>query len=412
MLDNVFIWIGVLGLGVILAGITAKYLGGETVWNFFKGIFDSIVQLFRSIIDMSPGWLKIIIFLSLFALLHQTVINLTFGFAYYCDEGNVYEIDAVDAMGLRFFRSVMNFERGVKVDAADYWFYDDNNSLGAVFPRAVEGHPWEIVTNSSIDDLIRQRWGSGADNDFGMVICLDTNQKTFYNFPGYGGNCYLSVGTPTGGFLSSAEFGDGPLIGSFGWPSTGLSCEYNTFVAPISGGIFDSDSWDWHLGYVEYERTDSGELFLYITKREYRDDAYSLKENCDQLPFVDSTGNDALYLCIRNQYQDDDVIGDEADCGYIALAEFWSEDRIYDYKNSKISSINGTATDVAIAEDISANILTDVYEHESGSLIEFSCINEDLKVEVLGLPVFEPWFVFVIVFIGVLLYISNWIRGY
>jgi len=390
-LDNVFIWIGVLGIGTILAGITAKYFGGETVWNFFKSIFDTIVQVFRSIIDMAPGWLKIVMFLALFALLNQAIINLTFGFAFYCHEGDVYNIEPIDALGLRFFSSVNKLD--VRFNDVDYWIKNDVNELGLVFPTRPDTHPEKVTLNSQIDGFLTDKglFLTGEVSNFEMVICYDSNNISYYGDTVYGGSCYLTID----------------------------ECEANGAASFLG---FDVDD---KIGEIIYSESD-GVVQVYLTKRPINDKlsdvaGYSLTSRCDQSVYQDINNDTSLYLCVKNQHQSDEIIGDELDCGYVGLSRFWTEQEVFDYesesifgnKDSVIKSISTTTKGVDLKNQAVSLLGNDTYKSETGDIIEYSCVNdEDLRVAIFGLPVFEPWFVFVIVFIGALLYISNWMRGY
>jgi hypothetical protein len=97
--------LGVIGgvAGLVGIALAAKYLGGETVWNFFKGIFDSILNVLRSFVTWMPVWLRTMIVIILLIPLMGFVMNYLIGIRHTCgceagvncSHYSVYETDSL-----------------------------------------------------------------------------------------------------------------------------------------------------------------------------------------------------------------------------------------------------------------------------------------------------------------------------
>jgi hypothetical protein len=374
---NYFLSVGAIVLG---SAFLLKLLGADFIWDMFSKVFSWIIDFVRTVLQIAPGPFKVLIFVLMFSLASQPIVNYTFGMSKECYGGEVYDVDLSEAMYLRYARSVGDLNLG----SLDNYFYSNYtnstnttsssySAVGMLVPISDDDGEQSAI-NSNILKFVS---GKAFLDTIIFDVCWDEDRS-------HNSNCYLA--------LACDNFEQSVAHMVWELDKNGTVRLHRSYLAQKSKLLSEycvSDPADVAITNVGASKPYGSNNTILVSK---------------------AIGMDRVCVSIETVKQDVKDI----DCGYVNNVGFVKEELLVAVIDSEVNRID-VVPEFAVDKAKIANVLNgSQYVSEKGSLVTFTCATGILGSEqrlvplVIGLPVFEPWFLFTCVFIGVLIYISDW----
>jgi len=174
--------IGISFISFVGIALIGKLTGIDFLWNFIKGMFDSMVSLVGHWFLAAPQWFKLVVFVLLLAVILPLFKLIMFESNNFCYEGNVVESDLVSGTALNLLKNTDIEPERLKTV----------NGLveGAVFLPVISNGPdfmSQTARYKGFDYINPLKPNSNKDIFYEFVICSNDNVVDGENF------CYLET---------------------------------------------------------------------------------------------------------------------------------------------------------------------------------------------------------------------------